>query len=49
MKFYFCSSFTSNTYLRFGIWKQICENNNAKPKYLISDQGTQFVFTEFRQ
>ncbi|MDR2441011.1 MAG: DDE-type integrase/transposase/recombinase [Planctomycetaceae bacterium] len=29
--------------------KQIGENNNAKPKYLISDQGTQFTSTEFRQ
>jgi transposase InsO family protein len=28
--------------------KYICNNNNAKPKYLISDQGTQFISAEFR-
>jgi putative transposase len=29
--------------------KRICDNNNVKPKYFISDQGTQFTSTEFRQ
>jgi putative transposase len=29
--------------------KRICDNNNVKPKYLISDQCPQFVSTEFRQ
>jgi transposase InsO family protein len=29
--------------------KRICDNNNVKPKYLISDQGVQFTSSEFRQ
>jgi putative transposase len=28
--------------------EQICVANNVKPKYLVSDQGVQFVATEFR-
>ena len=28
--------------------KRICKENNAKPKHLVSDQGTQFAANEFR-
>ncbi|MCL2118089.1 MAG: integrase core domain-containing protein [Planctomycetaceae bacterium] len=28
--------------------KHICKSNNTKPKYLVSDQGTQFVASECR-